>query len=143
MQCSHISHPKSTTDTQTSLKDEIENANTIDRFASERKLLLSKFKEVQDKINLQIVDLVKTVGQLKEKKKMNVVYMPGNVNTSFASILTNICIHIQNLTVQNVVKLLLQNITWNLMKEIYMKKICVYQIYSLKLHFLLKTKVRS
>ena len=61
MQCSHISHPKSTTDTQTSLKDEIENDNTIDKFASERKLLLSKFKEVQDKINLHIVDLVKTV----------------------------------------------------------------------------------
>ena len=69
IQCSHISHPKSTTDTQTSLKDEIENAYTIDRFASEMKLLLSKFKEVQDKINLQIVDLVKTVGQLKEKKE--------------------------------------------------------------------------
>ena len=69
MQCSHISHPKSTTDTQTSLKDEIENAYTIDRFASEMKLLLSKFKEVQDKTNLQTVDLVKTVGQLKEKKE--------------------------------------------------------------------------
>ena len=94
MQCSHILHPKSITDTRTSLKDEVENANTINRFASERKLLLSKFKEVQDKMNLQIVDLLKTLGQLREKKRMNVVYMAGNVNASFASILIHICIHI-------------------------------------------------
>ena len=69
IQCSNNAFPKFSTETQTSLKDEIDNAVTVDKFASERRLWLSKFKEVQDTINLQIVDLVKTVGQLKDKKE--------------------------------------------------------------------------
>ena len=65
MQSSNNYLHKFTTETQTSLKDEIESTAIAGKIADKKKQWLSKFEEVHEKINLQIVNLVSTVGQLK------------------------------------------------------------------------------
>ena len=66
MQHTNNDVPKFTSETQTSLQEEL--ALNVNKFSKEKNDLISKFTSLQSKINLQLVNLVESVKQLNEKK---------------------------------------------------------------------------
>ena len=62
---SNLQHSKTTgkftSETQTSLADEIKDAVCVSKFSNEKKEMLEKFKNIQTQINLQIDHLSKSI----------------------------------------------------------------------------------
>ena len=67
----NLQHSKSTnkftSETQTSLADELKNAVHVNKFSKEKKEMLEKFTNIPSKINLQIEHLSKSIINLKNK----------------------------------------------------------------------------
>ena len=85
----NLQHSKSTnkftSETQTSLADELKNAVHVNTFSKEKKEMLEKFTNIQSKINLQIEHLSKSIINLKNKKPQRCNY--GSDNPTQISVL--------------------------------------------------------
>ena len=85
----NLQHSKSTnkftSETQTSLADELKNAVHVNKFSKEKKEMLEKFTNIQSKINLQIEHLSKSIINLKNKKPQRCNY--GSDNPTQISVL--------------------------------------------------------
>ena len=85
----NLQHSKSTnkftSETQTSLADELKNAVHVNKFSKEKKEMLEKFTNIQSKINLQIEHLSKSIINLKNKKPQLCNY--GSDNPTQISVL--------------------------------------------------------
>ena len=65
---------KFTSETQTSLADELSHAVVVNKFSNEKKELLDKFTNIQTKINLQIDNLSKSIQNLHQRKPERCIY---------------------------------------------------------------------
>ena len=70
-----LEHPKNnaakfTSETQTSLQEELSNEKNVEKFSKEKKLLVSKFKSLQKKINSQITNISKSIQNLQQKPQI-------------------------------------------------------------------------
>ena len=85
----NLQHSKSTnkftSETQTSLADELKNAVHVNKFSKEKKEMLEKFTNIPSKINLQIEHLSKSIINLKNKKPQRCNY--GSDNPTQISVL--------------------------------------------------------
>ena len=85
----NLQHSKSTnkftSETQTSLADELKNAVHVNKFSKEKKEMLEKFTHIQSKINLQIEHLSKSIINLKNEKPQRCNY--GSDNPTQISVL--------------------------------------------------------
>ena len=74
----NLQHSKSTnkftSETQTSLADELKNAVHVNKFSKEKKEMLEKFTNIPSKINLQIEHLSKSIINLKNRKPQRCNY---------------------------------------------------------------------
>ena len=65
---------KFTSETQTSLADELKEAVVVNKYSNEKKMLIEKFASIQTKINLQIDQLFKSIQHLSQKKPERCLY---------------------------------------------------------------------